>query len=223
MIETGALLAIPKVLTLVGYLSCDPQAAPAVKVHFQQHPAQVTNNLTHQQLGTFNVQTQFSHGHNEIFITGGITESNIKTDFGVNFQMLQMPFNGPACVWVKDIDVTITYAPVVHIASEYKQGTCRFESTWQHELKHVNTDIITLRDSAPMIEAATQNAAAALGVIGPIKAEEIKPAQDRIVQQVGQAVKAAFDRTEQTRLQRQQTIDTREEYMRLSKLCPGER
>lgn len=212
--------AAPK-LMLATAVACGPaQKAPLVSMVFVPSQPQVTHTLDHNALGQFTISTKFSHGPKEVFQTGGITESNIQTHWNVGFEQHIDPSTNQACLYVENIDVKLTYDPVVHIASNYPQGSCKFKITWQHELLHVNTDLITLNERKPLIEQAAKQVAQRLTVIGPVDAATIPLQQQAVIDQVGAAVQAAFAPIDQIRMQRQQLIDTREEYLRLSKACP---
>ncbi len=210
----------PKAL-LVSALACGPaQKPPSVAMTFTPSQPQVTHTLDHQALGQFSVSTQFSHHRNEVFLTGGITESNIRTDYNVNFEQHIDQRTNQACLYVDHIQLTLHYDPVVHIASNYPQGSCRFKTTWQHELLHVNTDLITLNERKQLLEQAAQQVAQKLTVIGPVDAAALPLQQQAVIDQVGAAVQTTFEGIDKLRMQRQQLIDTREEYLRLSKACP---
>lgn len=201
--------------------ACAPMTTvPPVTLTFNPSAPQVTHNLDHKALGQFDVSTKFSHGPKEVFLTGGITESNIRTDYNVNFEQHIDQGTNQACLYVDGIQLTLRYDPVVHIANNYPEGSCRFTTTWKHELLHVNTDLVTLNEQKTLLEQAGQQVAARLTVIGPVDAATLPAQQQAVIQTVGTAVEAVFARIDQLRMQRQQMIDTREEYLRLSKACP---
>ncbi len=208
-------------ITLVSLLTtCPPAAAPQVATSFVNTPPQVTHTLDHAALGQFSTSTTFSHHKKEVFLTGGITESNIKTNYNLTFSQVIDPNTKTACLSVDKVEVTVSYDPVVHIASNFPAGSCRFTTTWQHELLHVNTDLITLKERLPQLEGAVRQAAQQLTVIGPFDVAQMPAHQQSLVDYIGKVVSTSFADIDKLRLQRQQTIDTREEYLRLSKACP---
>lgn len=211
-------------LTLATALSCAaPTTPPAVSFTFLPSPPQVTHNLDHAGLGQFSSSTSFSHHRNEVFLTGGITESNIQTDYQLSFRQLQNPTTGQACLSVDKVDVTLTYIPVVHMASNFPAGSCRFATTWEHELRHVNTDLITLNEYGGQLKLAAAQAANTIGAIGPVNITALPEQQSAVLAHIGAAVEKTLADIDKIRMQRQQSIDTREEYMRLSKACAHEK
>lgn len=209
--------------TLVTLMSCaQPASPPAVTMTFTPSQPSVTHNLDHAALGQFATSTTFSHHKNEVFLTGGITESNIRTEFNVGFTQQINPVTGSACLAVNEINLNLIYEPIVHIASNFPQGSCRFMTTWEHELRHVNTDLVTLKERAPLLEQAAKQAAQKISVIGPMERSALEVQQQAVIDQIGAVVETTFAGIDQLRMQRQQLIDTRAEYLRLSKACPPE-
>lgn len=210
-------------LVLAAGLSCAqlPAMEPTTIEVKMQEP-KVTHSLTHEQLGVFQTDTQVSHGPNDTFQVGGLTEGGMRATFEASFKQLTSS-NGQACLGVNKVHVVLTYEPVVHIALNFPLRSCKFNQTWLHELKHVNTDKITLNEQAPAIQAAVHRAALHYATQGPFDAGQMTIVQDATVAGIQAALKAAFDDMDALRMQRQQLVDTREEYMRISNLCAHEK
>lgn len=204
---------------LAGLSTCAPREAPKVDIAFQNNPPERSNALSHENLGQFNADTQFSHGRNEVFITGGLTRSNIGTQFKMALKIAQNSATQESCVWIDNISVTVTYAPVVYIASNYDRKSCRYRETLLHETRHVNTDVITLNEHLPVIKADIAAAAAALGVQGPVPEENVKDLHAKIEKDITAALQSASDKMNAARMARQQLLDTRQEYLRLGRIC----
>lgn len=215
-----ATLDAPHLTLAMGLACAAPATPPVVHITFVNRPPEVTHTLDHNALGQFNASTTFAKHTHETFLTGGITESNIKTDFQIGFRQTINRAAGQACISVEKIDITLSYKPVVHMAREFPAGSCRFNTTWEHELRHVNTDVITLRERGPLLQQAAYKSALQIGAVGPVSLENLALQQKHIVTQVGAAIEAAFQDIDRLRMHRQQLIDTREEYLRLSRACP---
>lgn len=217
--------AVPDIaapLILAAGLACPAAPAPAVTLDFQNTPAQYTSAMTSAQLGQFKIDTKFSHGPREVFKTGGLTQSNVKTTYKLKTSALNDPNTSQSCAWIESISLQVAYEPTVYIASEYQAGSCRYNVTAQHELRHVNTDVITLNEYTRDLQASVQALAAQMHVRGPFATTNIDRVRDELNQTVANVVQAQSDTMERRRFQRQQLIDTRQEYLRLSGQCPGE-
>lgn len=199
---------------------CPAMPAPAVTTDFKNNPPTYKNDLSSKQLGSFTISTKFSHGPKEVFSTGGVTMGNISVNYEINFFQAQNAATEEFCLGVKDVAVTIDYSPDVYIASESKPGTCRYDTTLQHEIRHVNTDVLTLQEYVPLLQKAVADAAGNLPVTGPVNKKGLYVGQKQASDAVKSAVDAVVERLYSVRLARQQLIDTRQEYLRLSKVCP---
>lgn len=210
-----------KLLAGSGVTGCQKlEAPPILTLNFNNKQPRATHNFDHTQLGKFVSSTQFSHRPDEVFVTGGITESNITDNLRMDYREAINPITGTMCVSVSNIQVDIDYAPIVHIAVNFPEGSCQYGQTWQHELRHVNTDIIALNESMETIRATLVSAATRLPVIGPIPGAEEQKAQQELAAPIADVLKGAFDAMDKIRMTRQQAIDTREEYLRISRACP---
>lgn len=201
-------------------LVCPQDTSGPVSIEFTHTEPRVTHNLSHQDLGKFSVSTTFSHHREEVFLTGGITESNIKSNFEVSFNQRSNRETGETCISINKVEMKLSYEPVVHIASNFPRDSCQFATTWEHELRHVNTDLLTLQERGRLLQQAAQGVASQIKTIGPVQKGDVKKVQQEIITRINTAVSTAFDEIDRLRMQRQQLIDTREEYMRLSKACP---
>lgn len=207
---------------LIAGLACPAAPAPVITVDFQNMPAHYKSDLSSAELGNFKIDTTFSHGANEIFKVGGLTQSQVKTSYKMKTLAQSNPQTHQSCVWIESINIEVSYSPIVYIASEYKQGSCRYNITAQHELRHVNTDIITLNEHIKDLQAAVAAVASTLKVHEPFATNDIEKVRAYFTQKIEHTVQAQSDAMERRRAQRQQLIDTRQEYLRLSKECPGE-
>jgi hypothetical protein len=228
MIAAGAgKLSLSSALVLARLLSCPAVPPPEVTLDFHNTPPQYANNKSSAELGHFRIDTTFSHGPDEIFSVGGLTESHIKSGFSLSYRALAYPGESPGstqnCIWVDKISITVEYAPVIFIAQDYPSGTCRYGVTAQHELRHVNTDLITLREYLPKLKAAVQSMTRSLGVIGPVNANDIEKTRSLFMNVVRIELAKQADSMSSVRLMRQQQIDTRQEYLRLGMACPAEK
>ncbi len=201
-------------------LVCPQDTSGPVTIEFTHSEPSVTHSLSHQDLGKFSVSTTFSHHRDEVFLTGGITESNIKSNFEVSFNQRSDRNTGETCISINKIVMKLSYEPVVHIASNFPRDSCQFATTWEHELRHVNTDLLTLQERGRLLQQAAQGVASQIKTIGPVPKSDVKRVQQEVIARIDTAVSGAFDEIDRLRMQRQQLIDTREEYMRLSKACP---
>jgi hypothetical protein len=215
--------AISGLMLLAFSGACPPQGIPQVQMQTVNTPAQFSTSLSSAELGNFPVSTVVARHSNEIFVTGGITRGQITTSYDMAFNKLLNSATQMACIWPKQVRVTVSYAPIVYIAREYRPGSCRYNTTMEHELRHVNTDVITLNEYLPRIQNAVQGVVNALGVRGPMPDHAATAQQEAMVDAIAGRLKGILAEMDAVRMQRQQQIDTRQEYMRLGKVCAHEK
>jgi hypothetical protein len=169
--------------------------------------------------------TQRSAGTNSMLrerfpITSGVTEGSIGMSVGLQLATATDTNSGEMCLWPKDIELKITYKADVYIAQDYPQGSCRYNETMQHELRHVQADADTLAEFMPRIESQLAAEAGSLGESGPVEGGDAESVQNNMMAHVEQMAQAQIDTLDSVRGQRQQAIDTPAEYERLSRACP---
>ncbi len=218
----GLELFAAKAFMLASLMTCEATQTPVVTIDFQNNLPLLTNSLDHTQLGQFQTSTHVSHGPDEILTTGGITESDIQASFDLNFNLITNTFSRDTCLSLATVNILVKYTPTVHIAKNYAPNSCRYKTTWEHEMRHVGADVITLEEYVPYYKKLMEYTVSGFRTIGPLNPEQNEKTQKEITAHLQQTLEQATAQMDKARIQRQQSIDTREEYMRLSNLCPGE-
>ena len=201
-------------------LSC-PAVPPTQKVEleFNTQPPVLTRNTTAQELGKYTVSTTFSRSRNEVFTMGGLHITEFAPQYMISFNMLQGLQNGQVCLAPAAVKIVVDYAPRILLASEVPAGSCQYKAILDHEMRHVGIDVITLNEYLPRIQLAVAAVVAKIQPIGPMPQSSIERAKNIIVDAVRASLVKEIDEFEIVRLNRQQMLDTRQEYMRISKLC----
>lgn len=207
---------------LVSLLSCDPNPPADIHINFQNNPVQIDNTKTSEYLARLKEKSVSPHYGSEFPITGGITDGNFKITFDMDFLNTIRPLLNKACVHIKNVDITVAYTPTVYIANNYPPGTCRYELTKEHEMKHVNVDIDTLKYFFPDIKAVSEAAVAQWQKPHSVSKKQIEPFQNNILEQFSDTLKKTSDALQQVRVLRQKEIDSRAEYQYLSAACADE-
>ncbi len=207
---------------LIGLFSCDNIPTPIVNVISKEDPIIFKYDKYSNELqNSFDIDTISPYAAHEKTKLGGLTSSNItiQTEFKISWST--NPILNKTCMWFDKINVTIKNSPTVYIAKEYKRNRCRRNTTLQHEMKHVNTDRDIIEEYLPMIKTT----AARIGKISaprkPIASKNIQSTKENIAKAINEALQEVSKKLEKTQRIRQQQIDTREEYDRLSRACSG--
>lgn len=212
-------LSPPAAYILAATMLCPTHPAPTVTISLAERPPIFVNNISTTQLTQQKVDTVVPRKSDEVFTTGGITNGKISAGFKIGYRRLVNPQNGEACLWSDKIEVNVNYEPTVYIASEYKSGSCRYNSIAEHEMRHVTTDVITIRQYIPSLRDAIRRKAETFGTQLVRLPADIPARQQAMSDSVQETMTRVADQMERARAQRQQQIDTRAEYLRLSNMC----
>ncbi|MDY0008904.1 MAG: hypothetical protein RBS08_04290 [Bdellovibrionales bacterium] len=156
------------------------------------------------------------------YVIGGLTHGKIGTGYQIEMMAQPMPGRGTHCVSVKQITVTLDYQPDVYIASEYRPGSCHYNVTMQHEVQHVNLELITLNEFLPRFQSHISRTLASMPPLQPVTQQDLPRVREWIGAQVNTAVHQVLAQMMQVRDSRQGGIDTPQEYDRLARSCAHE-
>lgn len=211
-------LAAGYVLASAGCLSTPRMKETDITMAFTHAPPVVENSVSSEELGKYSISTTFSRSRNETFTVGGLHLSEFAPTFLIDYYVETLP-NGKACISPAFVNITVNYAPRVLIASEHTRETCMYWKVLEHEMRHVNIDIITFEELLPRLKQGVLKTAIALEPMGPMPVSSLEKAKDILTDKVRAALVFEVDEIEQIRLNRQQQIDTRQEYLRVANSC----
>ena len=150
----------------------------------------------------------------------GLTEVNLISRISIGGNGVVKPFSGRYCTR-PNVQVTLAYKPMtVFIANEQKAGSCAFDLTMGHEMKHVRSYERFIDELAAEVEAALKAALTEKVHYFPSAAEGERTLNDLISGKVNAAIRDGLVVVQK----RQAAIDTPEEYGRLdlmSSKCGG--
>lgn len=209
-------------MTLASMGGCPQKAPPPVQIVTRNGTPKYYYHLPSAQLGGFQIDTTFQPSPNTTYVVGGVTKGQVVMSRQMQIETLSNARTNQHCVSVSQIVVTLDYMPDVYIASEYKPGTCRFQTTIQHEVQHVNLDIITLNEFLPRIQAYIQQSLATMPPMQPVPRNMVPQVQEFIGKRVEAAAQRALAEMDQVRRGRHERIDNAAEYDRLSRACAHE-
>ncbi len=203
---------------LAQIFSCSAEPPPQVEVAFNASPYTINNQVT-----LYDLQNMPSGRHmDETLTTVGTTASNTTSSLDVGFQMLKNPVTGSACLSVSHVRVTVSYVPEILIVRDYQPQSCRYRTTFDHELKHVTTDLLVINDFLPVMKSGMQAVVDRMPTQGPLDPSEVAAQQVRIQDVLQQSLSQIAERMSTEKRRQQGMVDTPEEYNRLSQACPQE-
>lgn len=160
------------------------------------------------------------YGFHEATRTQGFASGAIRFRRAVKFGGKTFPDAGAVCIWYDEINLNIEIEPKVVIAKEVYDDKCLRKAVLDHEMKHVYADRQILNKYSKIMGKRIYEALKQRGfVVGPIPAQSKDEVMSRMSGVVSQVLQKEQRRMEIDRDDLQTSIDSREEYERVSALC----
>lgn len=210
-------------MVLASAYGCPQGPPPQVQIFTKNGTPRYFYHVPSATLGQAQIDTTFTPiDRDSVYVVGGLTQGNVTISRQLQMQTATRRGSDQNCVSATQVNVTLDYQPDVYIASEYKPGTCRYQTTMEHEVQHVNLDIITLNEFIPRIQSYIQQALISMPPIPPVPQQMVPQVQEMIGKRVEQAAQQALAEMDKVRKARHQRIDNALEYNRLSRACAHE-
>jgi len=184
-------------------------------------PVKYDTSQTIAQLQEHDIDTINPYGFGTQSHTNGFASAAIRVglDIKIDHKELQ-PYNA-YCIWYEEITLTIEIEPEIVIASEIASDECKFAAVNEHELKHVNVDREVVNKYARTMGQKLFDGLSQRGFIaGPVSKDNAQNTYTRMQQTVFQLIELEKKKLQIERAERQQAVDSLEEYQRVSALCP---
>jgi len=208
---------------LAGLFTCHPGAAPDVTLQFRNEPPVINHTRSSAYLLRMKKNSSSPPYGGAFPILDGITNGKMQMKYDIEFTGTEETRSHQACVAASAAHLVITYKPVIYISSNILNGTCRYDATLDHEMKHVRTDIKTINEYIPDIREAAERALRHAQTARPVASRDVDQLREDISDELSKAVDEQSHALEKTRTTRQRGIDSAAEYTRLSHACPDER
>lgn len=218
----AAPLTLPVLFTLASFGSCEAPEPPRISVVPQHNEIKYDFSKTRQDLMNFKIDTISPYAAHEHAQVGGLMGGAVKVKSDMNIAWSVSALTDAGCYWYKDIKIIIESDPTIYIAREYPKGSCQHQAILEHERRHVLTDRRVVGEYMPQIEASVRAAVAKRPSVGPVKGDP-EDVQKQMAGHIDRAVSEAVDKMYAERRRRQQALDSREEYDRISGSCPHTR
>lgn len=146
-------------------------------------------------------------------LAGGPIEVSIQSSFSITSR------NNSACVKLEKLIVLLKAKPEIHIASNFRQGTCEYREVLAHEQKHIAELRRFIREHAPKLTREVRKIVRTSETKKIVSETQVKRAQNQIQQDIIARINAYQEKIMDVLRYRQTLIDSPEEYKRVSRLC----
>ena len=147
----------------------------------------------------------------------GLTRAESRLSIKSGGPLLSDILSDLECIAPK-LDVELYYTPItIYVGSEFAPGTCAYQHILEHEMRHLKTYL----DYLPKVETVVRRALSQRFDGKPLYAR--RGQAEVVLQREIDTAWMPWMKREMLKVESEQArIDTRDEYMRLSRVCKGE-
>lgn len=191
-------------------LEC-PKHRPSTNLDYKVEPTQYLRNLNAAQLSMMHLGS----GPNTVL---GLAGGEVGTKFEAVFEVEETKKN-LYCLNLKRIDATLFAKPQVHIAKNFKRGTCEYNAVLKHEEKHVTTLKRAHKEYLPFYRKHLRMTSKKVPVLPPMTLAEANQKKYILIAQIKKDLQSYLDEIMKDVTERQRRVDSEREYKRVWDRC----
>lgn len=127
--------------------------------------------------------------------------------------------NNVYCLNLKKINAEFYAEPKVHIAKNFRRGTCEYHAVLKHENEHVEILKQAHKEYLPKYRQHLRNISRDVKVLQPLTLDQVTAEKQKLIQKIGTDLTAYLSIIMDDVAQRQSDFDTEEEYQRIHDRC----
>lgn len=198
---------------------CPQREAGTVNIIWSSDAVKYDFSQTQSQLDRKEVDTKNPYDRSVKTHVGGLMSGGINVKSTVEVATMTYPRSRVTCQWVEKVNLTIAIDPTIFIAKEHPRGSCKHRAILEHEMKHVYVDREIVKEYAPILKRHLEQAIIKVGIVGPKPERRAPEFHQKILEYMEARLKDVTDRMYKERRQRQQQVDSLQEYQRVAAMC----
>ena len=199
---------------------CQMPAPTQINVVPRAEPVKYDYSQPRAMLQAQKIDTVNPYGYNTTSHTTGYMQGSIQLKHSVEMGHKFLPRYNAYCIWYKTVNLNIEVDPTIVIAKEETEDKCRLNAVRDHELKHVNVDREIVNKYGRTMGQKVYDGLKSRGFMaGPIPAAQAEAVIARMQTTIGQLIDLEYQKMQIERQERQQGVDSLEEYERVNNVC----
>jgi hypothetical protein len=198
---------------------CKPSRQPIINIKTSTDNIRYDFTKSEDSLNKFDISTVNPYGDDVITDVGGLMKGGIKTQHRISFETMTNPRTREVCIWHDKIEVSLHIQPTIYIASEFPQGTCMHNAILEHEYKHITVDREIVNKYAKLIGDSVREDINRYRIFGPVPISQESATLEMVKKRIELIMTHYTNHMSAERKQRQQAVDTVEEYNRVNSMC----
>ncbi len=200
-------------------LDCPAQKAGKVSVSWKSDPIRYDFTKSQRQMDAMENDTVSPYARDAKTHVGGLMKGGIALESRIMTSALGYERARKICQWIDEVRLDLRIDPKIYITREHRKGSCKHNAIMEHEMKHVYVDRDIVKKYVPIFKRRLQDAVMKVGIVGPKDERDQKRYQQKINDYIESQIAAVNNQMTAERRQRQQAIDTLEEYERVARMC----
>ena len=199
---------------------CQMPKPTQINVIPKTEPVKYDYSKTRAMLQAQKIDTVNPYGYGVESHTTGYMEGSVHLKHSVELEHKFIPKYNAYCIWYKTVDLSLEIDPTIVISREEAEDKCRLKAVRDHELKHVMVDRQIVNKYSQTIGKKVYDGLESRGfMVGPIPAKNVEAVVARMQGTIGQLIDLEYQKMQIERRERQQAVDSLEEYERVNAMC----
>lgn len=207
-----------------GEIECTLKKAPEISIVASDTKVTYDHTKSQAELDNFDTDTVSPYAATVQTHVGGLMSGEVSISQNLRMMQETFPSYNAGCLFVDKITVSIHVSPTIYIARDYPKDGCMYAAIMEHEKKHIAVDREIVNKYTRLVGAAIDTVLKKIGYVhGPYPAQSLPVEQQKIHTVLQALLKQYSDAMSAERQQRQQAVDTLQEYERVQAQCRGRR
>ena len=186
---------------------------PATSVRYVIKPIEYIRSIPSKDLTAYHYG-----GHISTNKVLGLAGGEVGTNFTAKFKIKALT-NGLYCINVKEINANFYANPQIHIASNFKRGSCEYNNVLKHEHEHVTILKRVHKEYLPLYREYVQEISRDIPVLKPMTLSETYAQKEYFIRYINDKLGVYVKHITDDVAERQKEIDTPENYREEQEKC----
>lgn len=202
-------------------IQCKAKMIPKISVIANKSNVQYDFTKTKNEMSRFDIGTLSPYAPHHTVHIKGVMNANIRSEQWSDFVRETYEHADTGCLYIKKIEIKVDVDSTIYVAKEHPEGSCEHKEILKHEKKHLREDQLVINKYSKLVKDDLDGfVQKTKGSFGPYKISELSKVEKNLRQQIADLVTARHDKMNVERQERQQAIDSIEEYDAIAAACP---
>ncbi|MAS87929.1 MAG: hypothetical protein CMH30_08165 [Micavibrio sp.] len=205
--------------SLANASACKAETKPKIVVTAATKDIRYDFSKSKKDLADQKIDTVSPYSHSQSVYIGGLMNGQIEMKSNVKLAWSTQTVTRQSCFWYEEVNIHMEIDPTILVAREFPRDSCEYKEILNHENKHIVVDRFIVKKYRKLMEDYLTQLMQQAQAYGPVHANKTPVVRKEMTAYIEAAVNKVSDAMHTERRQRQQAVDSREEYDRVSAAC----